>query len=72
MTGPFYVVVAANDKPHPRWGMDEHGAMVHETYLKFATLDQALARASQLEAAGNGAHRIARLVFEDHPAFNEA
>lgn len=60
---PIYVVVCANDKPHPRWGADPEGALVHETYVSHATLEGARKRSATLELYG--ACRIARLVFED-------
>lgn len=66
---PIYVVVSANDKAHPRWGVDPGGPIVYETYVNAATLDNAKARCGVMEQ--HGACRIARLVFEDHPAFNE-
>lgn len=60
---PIYVVVCANDKPHPRWGADPHGALVHETYVQQATLDNARKRFGTFEQWGSC--RVARLVFED-------
>lgn len=42
---PIYVVVCQNDKPHPRYGVDPHGAIVHETYVKDGTLELQQARA---------------------------
>ncbi len=60
---PIYVVVCANDKPHPRWGADPHGAIVHETYVGQATLEKARERCGTFEQWG--ACRVARLVFED-------
>ena len=65
--GAVYVVVSANDKAHPRWGKDERGPLVFETYLDDATLPKARARAAQMEV--HGACRVARLVFEDEPGF---
>ena len=65
---PIYVVVCQNDKPQGDWGVDEHGPLVHETYLKHATLEQAQERASRMERFG--ACRVARLVFEDEPGFS--
>ena len=67
--GAIYVVVCANDKPHPRYGRDEHGAIIHETYVKDTTLAIAHQRAAQFERWC--ACRIARLVFEDQPGFAE-
>lgn len=58
----IWVVVCQNDKPHPRWGVDEHGPIVHETYTRNAIREEAMRRAAQLEV--NGACRIARLVFD--------
>lgn len=63
MDAPIYVVVCANDKPHPRCGVDTEGAIVHETYVKHATLEKARERCGMFERYG--ATRIARLVFED-------
>jgi len=68
MAAPIYVVVCANDKPHPRWGIDKGGPIVYETYTKDATLEAAKARAEQAEQQ-NGACRIGRVVFEDEPGF---
>lgn len=64
---PIYVVVCANDKPHPRWGVDKGGPIVHEVYVKDATLEAAKARAGVMEQ--HGACRIGRVVFEDEPGF---
>lgn len=58
----IWVVVCQNDKPHPRWGMDEGGPLVHETYTRKATREEAMRRAAALEH--QGACRIARLVFD--------
>lgn len=58
---PIYVVVCANDKPHPRYGVDKGGAIVHETYVNDATLEAAQKRAAMFEASG--ACRIGRVVF---------
>lgn len=58
-----WVVVCQNDKPHPRWGADPDGPLVHETYTRSATREAAMKRAAQMERWG--ACRIARLVFED-------
>lgn len=63
---PIYVVVCQNDKVHPRWGVDEHGPIVFETYTRDATRENAQKRAAQMEQYG--ACRIARLVFDDEPA----
>lgn len=60
---PIYVVVSANDKPHPRWGVDPGGPIVHETYVNAATLENARARCAI--ADHSGACRVARLVFTD-------
>jgi hypothetical protein len=62
---PIYVVVCQNDKAHPRFGVDPHGAIVHETYVKDGTLQLQQARAGVMERWG--ACRLARLVFEDRP-----
>lgn len=61
--GEIYVVVCANDKPHPTLGMDAGGAIVHETYVKHATLNKAAERAANMERWG--ACRVGRVVFED-------
>lgn len=60
----IFVVVCQNDRPHPRWGVDEGGPLVHETYTRQATREAAQKRAAQMERYG--ACRIARLVFEDN------
>lgn len=62
---PIFVVVCDNDVPHPRWGVDPHGPLVHETYTNGATRDAALARSERMKQWGRC--RIARLVFEDEP-----
>lgn len=64
---PIYVVVCQNDKPHPTYGRDERGAIVHETYVDDTSLEAARKRAAMFEAWGPC--RIARLVFEDEPGF---
>lgn len=61
----IWVVVCQNDKPHPRWGFDEGGPLVWETYTRGATREAAMKHAGKLEHLG--ACRIARLVFEDQP-----
>lgn len=66
---PIYVVVCQNDKAHPRWGVDAGGPLVHEQYTRTATLENARDRCAVMEQ--HGACRVARLVFEDHPAFAE-
>ncbi len=63
MDAPIYVVICANDKPHPRWGVDPEGAIVHETYVKHATLEKARERCGMFEQ--HGATRVGRVVFED-------
>lgn len=63
----IYVVVCQNDKPHPRFGVDPHGAIVHETYAKHASLAEAQQRAAAMERFG--ACRIGRVVFENEPGF---
>ena len=60
---PIYVVVCANDKPHPKFGRDPYGPLVWESYTRNATLQGARELAARVEH--NGACRIARLVFED-------
>lgn len=67
MSAPIYVVVCANDKAHPRWGKDPKGAIVHETYIEDASLENQQKRAASMEVMG--ACRVARLVFEDEPGF---
>ena len=64
---PIYVVVCANDKPHPKYGVDLNGPIIHETYVKDTSLEAARRRAAMFEAWGPC--RIARLVFEDEPGF---
>lgn len=63
---PIYVVVCQNDKAHPRWGRDEKGPIVHESYTSM-TLQQAQERCATMEQ--HGACRIGRVIFEDHPDF---
>ena len=65
---PIYVVVCQNDIPHPRWGVDKGGPIVHESYTS-VTLEQAKKRCETMEQYG--ACRVGRVVFDDHPAFNE-
>lgn len=67
MDGPVYVVVCANDKPHPQWGIDMGGPIVHEVYIRDTTLEAARERAARFEE--HGACRIGRVVFEDEPGF---
>lgn len=59
----IWVVVSQNDKDDPRFGKDEGGPLVHETYTRGATKQEAQRRAGQMERYG--ACRIARLVFDD-------
>jgi len=63
----IWVVVCQNDKPHARWGVDEDGPIVWETYTRGATREAAMNRAGQMERSSGSACRIARLVFEDQP-----
>ena len=65
----IWVVVCENDVPHPRWGVDERGPIVHETYVRDATRENALAACRRFKA--HGACRIARLVFDDQPTTNQ-
>lgn len=58
-----WVVVISNEKGHPRWGPDEGGPLVMETYTRNATREEAQRRAGDLEKT-YGACRIARLVYE--------
>lgn len=67
MTAPIYIVVCQNDKPHPTCGVDKHGAIIHETYVKQTSLEEARSRATMFERWG--ACRIGRVVFEDEPGF---
>lgn len=62
---PIYVVVCENDKPHPRWGIDPGGAIVHERYVNGATLEAAHDACRRFEQLG--ACRIGRVVFEGEP-----
>lgn len=62
---PIYVLVCQNDREHPRFGVDPDGPLVHETYVKWATLAHQQERAGIMEQ--HGACRVARLVFEDKP-----
>ena len=61
--GAIYVLVAKNDKPHPRYGIDPGGEIVHEVYTKDATRERAQANAARFSATGDV--RIARLVFDE-------
>lgn len=63
----IWVVVCQNDKPHPRWGMDEGGPIVWETYTRTATREAAMEHATAMERSTKSACRIARLVFDDQP-----
>jgi hypothetical protein len=67
MSAPIYVVVCQNDKPHPHYGVDERGPIVHETYTQDATLEKQRERAVVM--AAHGTCRVARLVFEGEPGF---
>lgn len=73
---PIYVVVSSHGGEGYRGGQNgtpKHpgGPIVHETDVGTAsTLEKAQERAAMIERRW-GACRIARLVFEDHPAFNE-
>lgn len=70
MDAPIYVVMVATGgaltPEHPEKG----GPIVMETEVDGATLQRAREKAAMLERNW-GACRIARLVFEDHPAFSE-
>jgi len=66
---PIYVVVCANDGVK-----NDDGPIILETYTKGATLERARQQAANMEASTRwkyGPCRVARLVFEDHPAFAE-
>lgn len=68
---PIYVVVCSNDGDYV---LNDDGPFVMETYTKTATLARALEQAGQMERNTRyryGPCRVARLVFEDHPAFKE-
>lgn len=67
----IWVVVCQNDKPW-RTGAepDPHGPIVHETYIRMASLEEAMKRAAISERMG--ACRIARLVFEDQRSGSRA
>lgn len=64
-TNLIFVVVCQNDKPHPRWGVDDGGPLVHEQYTNTATLENMQKLAAAMEI--HGACRVARLVFDQHP-----
>lgn len=70
---PIYVIVCAYGAPQDMLRKDgtRYGPIVMETNVDGATLDAAQLRASGLETM-YGPCRVARLVFEDHPAFAEA
>lgn len=71
MEAPIYVVVCENDQPSRYSGkVDDGGPIVWERYTRGASLAAARADAAKL-SRNNGACRVARLVFEDHPAFAE-
>lgn len=71
---PIYVVVAQNDEERQRRNgatcIDRDGPLVFEQYTRTATLENANARAAQIER-GYGPCRVGRVIFEDHPAFKE-
>ena len=74
----IYVVVAADDLSGHflKRALEEDpgrqpNPIAFETNINNATLASARQRASSLEKSGYGPCRVARLVFEDHPAFNE-
>lgn len=58
----IYVVVAKNDVPHGRFGLDKGGEIILETYTARATLENARKAAEQLTKS-LGKCRIARLEF---------
>lgn len=62
----IWVVVCQNDKPHPRFGLDDKGPLVWERYTRDATREAAVEHASRL-APQYGMCRIARLVFDPQP-----
>ena len=66
MDAPIYVVASTGGAP--RGDNTSGGPIVMETEVDGATLAQATHRAATLERRF-GACRVARLVFEDHPAF---
>lgn len=75
-TAPIYVVVTAdelNAKYRPQALAEDPDRkpqpIVFETYVNGATLEQAQARAAQLEQHGYGPCRVGRVVFEDEPRF---
>jgi hypothetical protein len=68
---PIYVVVMATGGKVVDGGDERGGPIVMEAEVDGATLDFARERAALLERR-YGACRVARLVFEDHPAFNPA
>lgn len=73
MAAPIYVVVTSYGAPADMRREDgsRYPAIAFETDIDGATLEAAQKRAALLETR-YGPCRIARLVFEDHPAFNEA
>jgi hypothetical protein len=56
----IYVVVLANDQPHPKFGQDPGGEIVLETYTATATLENARKGLRRFSHCGG---RIARLEF---------
>ena len=75
---PIYVVVASDDLYGPyleralrKDPQRKPNPIVNETNDNGATLELAQKRAAMLEA-NYGPCRVARVVFEDHPAFKEA
>ena len=65
---PIYVVVTTHELP-PESG-DRGKAIVMETPVEGATLEAAQKQAARFDGR-YGPCRVARLVFEDHPAFGE-
>jgi hypothetical protein len=59
---PIYVVVCQNDKPHHIYGPDTDGPIVHEQYVRTATLENACKRAAAMEMYG--ACRVGRIAFD--------
>ena len=72
MAGPIYVVVTSYGAPADMLREDgsRYPGLAMETDVDSATLEAAQHRAAKLETL-YGPCRIARLVFEDHPAFAE-
>jgi hypothetical protein len=75
MDQPIFVVITSDDLT-PKYRAQYPGRLpnqiVFETNVIGATREVAQQRAAQLESAGYGACRVARLVFDDAPPHSDA